>query len=54
VFKAHRILHHSTLGLRVIETQKKKERTVGQNWAESPFVGVGNNTSVGFNYKTQE
>ena len=27
VFKAHRLLHHSTLGLRVIKKKKKKKST---------------------------
>jgi len=40
VFKAHRPLDHSTLGLRVIKEKKKKRRN------EPPSSGVGTNKTV--------
>jgi len=34
VFEAHRLVYHSTLGLRVIKQKKKKRRTVGSGVGE--------------------
>ena len=48
VFKAHRLLYHSTLGLRVIKKKSRKSRNAGCHWSESSLarprwgLGVGN------------
>ena len=40
VFKAHRLVYHSTLGLSVIKKKKKKKVTVGISAVQGAVQGV--------------